>query len=172
MAKRAIWERWVALVAFGVGFGYVEATVVHYLRRIVGDQLPDQVHAAHTYLDLGFIAFIRPERSALVDPNLTRVETVREAATLVMLAAVGWIAATAWRRRLAAFFIAFTVWDLTYYLFLRVLDGWPASVWDRDVFFLIPVAWVGPVLTALVLSTLVLAAASAFFLGVRAPRQG
>jgi hypothetical protein len=164
---RATWGRWAALVAFGVGFGFVEAAVVHYLRRVVGDQLPDQVHAAHTYLNLGFIAFIRPEKAALVDPGLTRVETVREAATLVMLGAIGWVAAEAWRRRVAAFFIAFTVWDLTYYLFLRVLDGWPASVMDRDVFFLIPVAWVGPVLTALVLSTLVLGWASAVYL--RAP---
>jgi hypothetical protein len=164
---RATWGRWAALVAFGVGFGYVEAAVVHYLRRILGDQLPTGVQAAHTYLNLGFIAFIRPERAALVDPGLTRVETVREAATLVMLAAVGWLAAETWRRRLAAFFIAFTVWDLTYYLFLRVLDGWPASVMDRDVFFLIPVPWVGPVLTALVASALVLVAASAVYL--RAP---
>jgi hypothetical protein len=117
LTTRATWGRWAALVAFGAGFGYVEAAVVHYLRRILGNQLPDQVHAAHTYLNVGFIAF--------------------------------------------------TVWDLTYYLFLRVLDGWPASVMDRDVFFLIPVAWVGPVLTALVLSTLVLAAASAVYL--RAP---
>jgi hypothetical protein len=163
---RATWGRWAALVAFGVGFGYVEAAVVHYLRRILGD-LPTGVHTAHTYLDLGFIAFVRPERAALVDPGLTRVETVREAATLLMLGAVGWVAAETWRRRVAAFFVAFTVWDLTYYLFLRVLDGWPASVMDRDVFFLIPVAWVGPVLTALVLSTLVLAAASAVYL--RAP---
>ncbi len=168
---RATWGRWAALVAFGVGFGYVEAAVVHYLRRVLGDQLPDQVHAAHTYLNLGFIAFIRPEKAALVDPGLTRVETVREAATLLMLAAVGWVAAEAWRRRLAAFFIAFTVWDLTYYLFLRVLDGWPASVWDRDVFFLIPVAWVGPVLTALVLSGLVLSAASTVYLRAREPRH-
>ena len=161
--------RWAALVAFGAGFGYVEAAVVHYLRRIVGDQLPDQVHVAHTYLDLGFIAFIRPEKAALVDLGLTRVETVREAATILMLGAIGWVAAETWRRRVAAFFIAFTVWDLTYYLFLRVLDGWPASVWDRDVFFLIPVAWVGPVLTALVLSTLVLGGASWMYL--RTPRD-
>lgn len=161
---RAAWGRWAALVAFGVGFGYVEASVVHYLRRILSDQMTPEVHAAHTYLDLGFIAFVRPERAALVDPGLTRVETVREAATILMLAAVGWVAAETWRRRLAAFFVAFTVWDLTYYLFLRVLDGWPASVMDRDVFFLIPVAWVGPVLTALVLSTLVLAWASWVYL--------
>jgi hypothetical protein len=103
-----------------------------------------------------------------VDPGLTRVETVREAATLVTLAAIGWVAAETWRRRIAAFFVAFTVWDLTYYLFLTVLDGWPASVMDRDVFFLIPVPWVGPVLTALVLSTLVLGWASWAYLRVPA----
>ena len=52
------------------------------------------------------------------------------------------------------------MWDLTYYLFLRVLDGWPAALTDRDVFFLIPVTWVGPVLTAVVASTVVLVVAS------------
>jgi len=81
-----------------------------------------------------------------------------------MLGAIAWIAAKTWRRRVAAFFVAFAVWDLTYYLFLWVLDGWPTSVLDRDVFFLIPVAWVGPVLTALVLSALVLAVASRAYL--------
>ncbi len=161
---RAVWGRWAALVAFGVGFGYVEAAVVHYLRRIVSDQMATDVHAAMTYLNLGFIAFIRPERSALVDPGLTRVETIREAATILMLCAIGWVAAETWRRRVAAFFIAFAVWDLTYYLFLRLLDGWPWSVMNRDVFFLIPVAWVGPVLTALVASALVLVAASIVYL--------
>lgn len=165
---RAAWGRWAALVAFGVGFGYVEAAVVHYLRRILDDQAITDIEAARTYLDLKFIAFIEPERTVLVDPRLTNIETVREAATLLMLGAVAWIAATTWRRRVAAFFVAFAVWDLTYYLFLWVLNGWPASVFDRDVFFLIPVAWVGPVLTALVASTLVLAAASCVYL--RTPR--
>jgi len=165
---RATWGRWAALVAFGVGFGYVEAAVVHYLRRILDDQAITDIQAAKTYLDLGFISFIEPERTVLIDPRLTNIETVREAATLLMLGAVAWVAARTWRRRVAAFFIAFAVWDLTYYLFLWVLNGWPASVFDRDVFFLIPVAWVGPVLTALVASTLVLAAASSAYL--RAPR--
>jgi hypothetical protein len=168
---QAAWGRWAALVAFGVGFGYVEAAVVHYLRRILGDQMSTDLQATKTYLNLGFISFIQPERSALIDPALTRTETVREAATILMLAAIGWLAATTWRRRLAAFFIAFTVWDLTYYLFLWVLNGWPASVTDRDVFFLIPVAWVGPVLTALVLSALVFVAASYAYLRASATRD-
>ena len=61
---------------------------------------------------------------------------------------------------MAAFFVAFTVWDLTYYLFLRVLTGWPTSLTDTDVFFLIPVPWLGPVATAVVASAVVLAISS------------
>ena len=151
---------WVALLVFGTGFGYVEAAVVHYLRRAIGYHTGYAVGAQHVYVDLGVIAFVRPERLVLVDPALTRVEVVREAATLVMLLAVGVLAGERLRRRVAAFFVAFAVWDLTYYLFLHVLDGWPASLTDLDVFFLIPVTWVGPVATAVVASTLVLVGAS------------
>jgi hypothetical protein len=156
--------RWVALLVFGAGFGFVEAAVVHYLRQLIGYESGYQVSASKVYLDLGFISFIEPNHSILVDPNLTRVETVREAATIVMLVAIAVVAAQTWRTRVAAFFIAFAVWDLTYYLFLRILDGWPASLIDRDVFFFIPVTWVGPVLTAVVLSSAALLLASWVYL--------
>jgi len=156
--------RWVALLVFGTGFGYVEAAVVSYLRRIIGYQSGYQLGARRVYLDLRFIAFVQPDRSVLVDPGLTEVEIAREAATLVMLVAIAVVAGETLRRRLAAFFIAFTVWDLTYYLFLRVLDGWPTSLLDRDVFFLIPVPWVGPVATAVVASSVVLVVSSWVYL--------
>lgn len=156
--------RWVALLAFGTGFGYVEAATVSYLRRIIGYGSGYQVGARKVYLDLGFIAFVRPDRSVLVDPSLTQAEIAREAATLVMLVAIAVVAGQTLRRRLAAFFIAFTVWDLTYYLFLRVLDGWPTGLLDLDVFFLIPVPWVGPVATAVVASCLALVVSSWVYL--------
>ena len=158
--RGAIWLRWAALLAFGTGFGYVEAAVVTYLRRVIGYHAGYQVGAQRVYLDLGVIAFVQPQHSVLVDPVLTQVEVAREAATILMLVAIGVVAAETWGRRLAAFFIAFTVWDLTYYLFLRVIDGWPTSLLDRDVFFLIPVTWVGPVATAVVASAVVLVVAS------------
>ena len=165
--------RWVALLVFGAGFGFVEAAVVSYLRRIIGYQAGYHMGAGKVYVDLGFIAFVRPDRSVLVDPGLTQVETAREAATLVMLMAIAVLAGETLRRRLAAFFIAFTVWDLTYYLFLRVLDGWPTSLLDRDVFFLIPVTWAGPVATAVVASSLVLVVSSrAYLTGGRGRRTG
>lgn len=156
--------RWVALLVFGAGFGYVEAAVVSYLRRIIGYQSSYQVGARKVYLDLGFISFVQPNRLVLVEPGLTQVEIAREAATLVMLAAIAVVAGETLLSRLAAFFIAFTVWDLTYYLFLRVLDGWPTSLLDLDVFFLIPVTWVGPVATAVVASSMVLVVASWVYL--------
>ncbi|HUX69094.1 MAG TPA: hypothetical protein VMV41_01135 [Cellulomonadaceae bacterium] len=162
--RGGVWLRWAALLAFGTGFGYVEAAVVTYLRRVIGYHAGYHVGAQRVYLDLGVIAFVQPQHSVLVDPVLTQVEVAREAATILMLVAIGVVAAETWGRRLAAFFIAFTVWDLTYYLFLRVIDGWPTSLLDIDVFFLIPVTWVGPVATAVVASAVVLVVASRVYL--------
>ena len=162
--RREVRLRWVALLVFGAAFGYVEAAVVHYLRRIIGVGSEYQVGAGTVHLDLGFIAFVSPQRAVLIDPGLVGVETAREAATLVMLAAVAVVAGGPLRRRVAAFFIAFAVWDLTYYVFLRVLDGWPASLATLDVYFLIPVTWVGPVATPVVASSVALVVASWAFL--------
>ncbi|MEZ0446685.1 hypothetical protein [Cellulomonas sp. ICMP 17802] len=157
---RVRWLRYGALVAFGVGFGYVEAAVVHYLRLALGPELVYDAPVRRVYLDLGLIRFVEPVRTLLIDPDLARAETAREAATILMLAAVAVLAGRRFWHGVAAFFIAFAVWDLTYYAFLRVLTGWPASLADTDVFFLIPVPWLGPVATAVVASVVVLAIAS------------
>ena len=77
---------------------------------------------------------------------LAGMEMVREAATLVMLAAVALCAAGDRRRWLPAFAVAFGTWDLFYYVFLKLLIGWPASLLTWDVLFLIPVPWAAPVL--------------------------
>jgi hypothetical protein len=162
--SRVRWLRYGAVVAFGIGFGYVEAAVVHYLRLALGSELDYEAPVRRVYLDLGVIRFVDPVRTMLIDPDLARAETVREAATLVMLAAVAVLAGRRFWHGVAAFFIAFTVWDLTYYLFLWVLTGWPTSLADTDVFFLIPVPWLGPVATAVVASTVVLAVSSWWYL--------
>ena len=158
------WLRYAALVAFGIGFGYVEAAVVHYLRLALGTQLEYDAPVRRVYLDLGVIRFVDPVQTMLVDPQLAHAETAREAATLLMLAAVAVLAGRRFWHGVAAFFIAFTVWDLTYYAFLRVLTGWPTSLGDTDVFFLIPVPWLGPVATAVVASAVVLAVSSWWYL--------
>jgi len=52
----------------------------------------------------------------------------------------------------AAFLIAFGVWDLSFYAFLKLLIHWPASLLTWDVLFLLPVPWVGPVLAPVLAS--------------------
>ncbi len=56
--------------------------------------------------------------------------------------------------------MGFATWDLSYYAFLRLISGWPQSLFTRDVLFLIPVPWIGPVITPIV------AFAAVFYLGV------
>jgi len=69
------------------------------------------------------------------------IEHVREAATLALLAAVAIAVGKSADRSFAAFLIAFGVWDLSFYAFLKLLIHWPASLLTWDVLFLVPVPW-------------------------------
>src|SRR5262249_2719530 len=44
------------------------------------------------------------------------------------------------------FLLLFGLWDIWYYIWLKVFVDWPASLFTWDVLFLIPVPWIGPVL--------------------------
>jgi hypothetical protein len=86
--------------------------------------------------------------------GLGQAELVREAATLVMLLCAGWLAGTNLRSRLGYAMLAFGVWDLLYYVFLVPLSGWPDSLLDWDILFLIPLPWWGPVLAPVSIAVL------------------
>lgn len=129
-ALAAAWPRWVAVAAYAIAMAYVESAAVLYLRTIYGGIDP-----------------VGP-RQPLADPlpDFVWVEIGREAATMVMLAAVGWLAGRGVWDRLGGFALAMGTWDIFYYLFLLVFAGWPASLWAIDILFLIPVPWWGPVI--------------------------
>ena len=84
------------------------------------------------------------------------VELVREAATLVMLLTLGMLAGRTWPTRLGYTAIAFGVWDIFYYVFLRAITGWPRSLLDWDVLFLLPLPWWGPVLAPVSIALLMI----------------
>jgi hypothetical protein len=84
------------------------------------------------------------------------VELVREGATLLMLATVGMLAGRRWRARVGYAAIAFGVWDILYYVFLRLVSGWPASPFDWDILFLLPLPWWGPVLAPVCIAALMI----------------
>ena len=48
--------------------------------------------------------------------------------------------------------IVFGVWDIFYYLFLKLFLDWPASFATWDILFLLPYPWVGPVWPPVVVS--------------------
>jgi hypothetical protein len=136
-----------------MSFGFVEAVVVVDLRAILSPLLgrADPLSADEV---LPLVASGRLEPADHVAAQLMRIETLREAATILMLLGVGLAAGQTFVQRFSAFLVAFGIWDISYYLSLRVLLGWPPSLWTWDVLFLIPVPWAAPVLAP------VLAAAS------------
>lgn len=133
---RALWKRIAWMTAYALAMGYLEATVVVYLRGLLNTT--NAAVELHGYMG---------------------VEIGREAATLVMLAAVGWLAGKNWRERGAYWAYAFGIWDMSYYLFLKILIDWPESFLSPDVLFLIPVRWSGPVLAPVLISGLMCATA-------------
>jgi hypothetical protein len=128
--------RWLLVVVFAVGMAWVEAASVYYLRVMV-----DRVHP------------YQPSPLPM-QGVLAPVELTREAATLVMLFIVGALAGATWRARTAYSLIAFGVWDIFYYVFLKLISGWPRSLLDWDVLFLLPLPWWGPVIAPVCIALL------------------
>jgi len=136
----------LALLLFGVSFGYVEAAVVVYLRSLY-EPLHQRFHPGHAEGELFPLITLDQLKSAGSPPmRWLAVELVREAATLLMLAAVAVAVARNFRQWLSGFLIAFGLWDIFYYVFLKLLLNWPASWMTWDLLFLLPVPWAGPVL--------------------------
>ena len=122
-----MWPAVLTVSAFAIAMAHVETMIVVYLRRL--------------YYPDGFRFPL-----VIIDTPTLLLELEREAATVVMLAAYGLAAGRTRAGKLANFIIAFGVWDIFYYVWLKVVLDWPASLLTWDVLFLIPVPWVGPVI--------------------------
>jgi hypothetical protein len=128
---------WVSV--FAIAFAFVEASVVVYLCAL--------------YYPGGFSFPLE----AMPSPHVA-VELSREFATLVMLIAVGIVSGRTRWTRFSYFMIAFGVWDIFYYVWLKALLNWPATLLDWDILFLIPVPWIGPVIAPCLISALMIVA--------------
>ena len=126
---------------FCIAMGLLEAAVVVYLRAL--------------YYPNGFDFPLKP-----IAPTIAITEILREAATIIMLFCIGYIAGRNIATRFAWFIFSFAIWDIFYYVFLKVLLNWPESFFTNDVLFLIPVTWVGPVIAPLLVTILMIGLAS------------
>ncbi|MFC1833893.1 hypothetical protein ACFL2Q_04055 [Thermodesulfobacteriota bacterium] len=138
------------VIIWAIAFAFVESAVVEYLRAI------------YYPLERGGFGF--PVQSleylqSLGDEHMKRliIELGRELCTLVMLATVGLLAARNFREAMAHFMIAFGVWDIFFYLWLKLFLDWPAGLMTWDLLFLIPVPWIGPVIAPLIISVVMIA---------------
>jgi hypothetical protein len=129
-SRRTIW-----LSVFAVAMGFLEAAVVVYLREL--------------YYPGGFRFPI-----VLIPDRVAMVELVREVTTILMLLAVSVLAGRSGHDRFFAFAYLFGVWDLVYYLALKLFLGWPESLLTWDVLFLIPVPWLSPVIYPMIVALL------------------
>jgi hypothetical protein len=137
-----------ALCIFSIAMAALESAVVVYLRAL--------------YYPDGFsVAF------KLIDEKILGVEIMREAATLTMLLSVGYLAGKDLRTRTAYFLLTFAVWDIFYYAWLKVFIDWPASIFDWDILFLIPITWLGPVLAPIICSLTMILLAMVLILNSR-----
>ncbi len=156
-------RRLAVLVLFATAMGWLEAVVVVYLRALLG--------VAH-----GSAAPAPDEltRGIASLPWLIDTEQGREVATIVMLAAVAWLAAPRLLPRLGAFLVAFGVWDIVYYVALYLLLRWPPSLATLDLLFLIPPGpwWIQPVWVPVAISCAMIAAGSWLFTAPGRPRTG
>ncbi|MBN2542492.1 hypothetical protein JXI42_06465 [bacterium] len=113
--------------------GYFESTIVVYLRELfypAGFQFP----------------------MVKISETLLFVEIGREFFSLIMILTVALLSSENKWKRFANFMFIFAIWDITFYLWLRLFLHWPSSVFTWDLLFLLPVPWAGPVIAPLLIS--------------------
>ena len=137
------WTRLAVVAVYATAMAVVEAMVVYYLRHLFA---------------LQYAAVVSPGRFGFPQAYL-RHEQVREAATIVMLLAVAFLAGRGPLQVLAYFLFAFGVWDIGYYAGLKIMLDWPASLATRDLLFLSPHQWWAPVWEPLLASSVFVAVA-------------
>lgn len=135
-------KRFVIVLIFSIAFAYIEGSVVVYLRAIF---YPD-----------GFTFPLTNFGEGDLWKRLLLTEVGREGATLVILFSGAWLFAKKRQERIAYFLEIFAVWDIFYYVWLKVLVDWPVSIMDWDILFLMPMAWASPVLAPVLVSAAML----------------
>lgn len=124
-------KRIFLVVVFAITMGYLEASIVVYLREI--------------YYPEGFGFPLK-----VFDVDIAVTEIIREAATMLMIVSVAMLSFGNRPSRLGGFLLIFATWDIFYYIFLKALLGWPSSLMTWDILFLIPLTWTGPVVAPVV----------------------
>jgi len=130
-------KKYINVTIFAIAMAFLETAVVIYLRELMYPE--------------GFRFPLAP-----ISPELALTELLREASTLIMLIMIGVLAGKKLADRFAWFLYSFAIWDIFYYVFLKVMINWPDSLMTWDILFLIPATWTGPVITPIIISLMMI----------------
>ena len=126
-------NKMIIVTLFAIAMACLESAVVVYLRAL--------------YYPKGFtIQYIN------IDVSILITEIVREIATIVMLYTLSALISKKLHQQFAWFIFAFAVWDIFYYVWLKIFIHWPVSIMEWDILFLLPITWLGPVLAPVICS--------------------
>lgn len=127
------YKKFIALLVFGIFMANVEATVVIYLRKL--------------YYPEGFRFPLK-----VISFDIVKIELIREISTIIMLFGIAYLSANSLIERFFYFIYTFGIWDIFYYLWLKLFLNWPLTFFDDDLLFLIPVPWISPVIAPVCIS--------------------
>ncbi|GAB6282105.1 MAG: hypothetical protein STSR0008_08490 [Ignavibacterium sp.] len=133
MNKNKINHKFIPITFYGIAMGFLEAIVVVYLREL--------------YYPNGFDFPL-----SNMPAKILGIEWIREITTIIMLIVIGIIAGKNPLQKFAYFIFTFGVWDILYYVALKIFLDWPTSILTWDILFLIPITWLGPVLAPIICS--------------------
>jgi hypothetical protein len=122
-------QKLLLLAVFGLAMAHFEGVVVVYLRKALGMTDTDG----------------NKESVEKIPERFLFIEKTREAATIIMLVVIAYIAGSGWIERGIFFLWTFAFWDLFFYVSLYILIKWPPKLTTIDVLFLIPKPWIAPV---------------------------
>lgn len=125
----------LALTLFAVAMAYLEAAVVVYLREL--------------YYPGGF-TLTMPE----MPRSMMAVEMWRETATMIMLVTIAIMIGKRGWERFGFWIFIWGVWDIWYYIWLKLTLDWPSSLFEWDILFLLPLPWLGPVIAPVLVAML------------------
>jgi len=146
-SSRAL-KNWVWIVLFSITFAWIESAVVVYLREIYFGG------------EFSFPLTVRWENDKRVFDPLVHIEFGREIATIIILIAAGWITGRNRFQKFCFFMISFGIWDIFYYIWLYVMVRWPKSLMTWDLLFYVPLPWVGPIITPVLIAIAMVIAGS------------
>ncbi len=136
--KKESYKKLSVIGIFAIAMAFIETMIVVYLRMI--------------YYASGFKFPLNP----YVDAWIFNAEFAREFFTIVMFTCIAILAAKKFSERFAYLLYSFAVWDIFYYIWLKIILNWPDSLLTWDLLFLIPIPWIGPVLASVICSLVML----------------